>query len=199
MPCAGITAYNALFGGPVLKSGDKVLLLGTGGVSMFGLQFAVASGATVIITSSSDEKLALAKKLGAKHTINYKTTPNWEEEVLRVTNGEGVDFTIEVGGSTLEKVFASSNWGATISLVGWVQGMAAANTTGGAIGKALTIRGVQVGSVELFEKMTRLISANPETTRPVIDKVFELKDLAAAYAHLESQKHVGKIVVKFTE
>jgi NADPH:quinone reductase-like Zn-dependent oxidoreductase len=166
----------------------------------FGLQFAVASGATVVVTSSSDEKLALAKKLGAKHVINYKKTPNWEEEVLKVTNGHGVDFTVEVGGAeTFEKAMACSAWGGVVSLIGWVSGMSSSNTTGGAIGKALTIRGIQVGSVELFEKMARLISANPDTTRPVVDKVFELKDLQAAFAHLESQKHVGKIVVKFTE
>ena len=98
LPGAAVTAYNALLGPKPLKAGDVVLVQGTGGVSVFALQFAVASGATVIATSSSDKKLSLAKTLGAKHLINYKTTPDWHEEVLKITGGDGADHIIEVGG-----------------------------------------------------------------------------------------------------
>ena len=113
LPCAAVTAYNALLGGkPTLKGGDIVLVQGTGGVSIFGLQLAVASGATVIATSSSDEKLKTAKELGAKYLINYKKTPNWEEEVLKITNGRGVDHVLEVGGpSTIVKSLKAVKYG----------------------------------------------------------------------------------------
>ncbi|KAJ7470242.1 alcohol dehydrogenase superfamily protein [Mycena galericulata] len=154
LPCAALTAYNALLSGfDPLKAGDTVLVQGTGGVSIFALQFAVASGATVIATSSSNEKLKVATKLGAKHVINYRTTPNWDEEVLKFTNGVGVDHVIE-------------------------------------------IRGIYVGSVDQFKNMNRLIAANVETTRPVIDKVFAFEEAKAAFAHLQSQTHVGKVVIK---
>ena len=125
LPCAAVTAYNALLGGnPVLKGGDTVLVQGTGGVSIFGLQLAVASGATVIATSSSDRKLEAAKKLGAKHLINYKTTPNWEEEVLRITNGRGVDHILEVGGpGTILKSVNTLRYGGSINVIGVVAGV----------------------------------------------------------------------------
>ena len=120
LPCAALTAYNALLGGnPVLKGGDTVLVQGTGGVSIFGLQLAVASGATVIATSSSDKKLRLAKKLGAKHLINYKTTPNWDEEVLKITGGKGVDHVLENGGpETLAKSVRAAAYGGNVALIG---------------------------------------------------------------------------------
>ena len=120
LPCAAVTAYNALLGGSrKLKGGDVVLVQGTGGVSIFGLQLAVASGATVIATSSSDKKLEIAKKLGAKHLINYKTTPNWEEEVLKITNGRGVDHILEVGGpGTIIKSAKSMAFGGNLSIIG---------------------------------------------------------------------------------
>ncbi len=125
LPCAAVTAYNALLGGNrKLKGGDTVLVQGTGGVSIFGLQLAVASGATVIATSSSDKKLDIAKKLGAKHLINYKTTPNWEEEVLKITNGRGVDHVLEVGGlGTIVKSAKAMAYGGNLAVIGIVAGV----------------------------------------------------------------------------
>ena len=125
LPCAAVTAYNALLGGNrKLKGGDVVLVQGTGGVSIFGLQLAVASGATVIATSSSDKKLEIAKKLGAKHLINYKTTPDWEEEVLKITNGRGVDRVLEVGGpGTLLKSLKATRYGGNVAVIGFVAGV----------------------------------------------------------------------------
>ncbi|KAF8191042.1 NAD-P-binding protein [Mycena galopus ATCC 62051] len=199
LPCAALTAYNALLSGfQPLKAGDTVLVQGTGGTSIFALQFAVASGATVFATSSSDEKLKLALKLGAKHGINYKTTPNWAVEVLKLTNGVGVDRVVEVGGNaTLEQSITSVRQKGSIDIIGLLGGMAdvpPVNIIRPA--KQLNIRQIYVGSVVQFKNMNKLISANIEATRPVIDKVFEFNDVKAAYAHLASQKHVGKVVIK---
>ncbi|KAF8193901.1 hypothetical protein K438DRAFT_1828248 [Mycena galopus ATCC 62051] len=202
LPCAAVTAYNALFSGfaPV-KAGDTVLIQGTGGTSIFALQFAVASGATVIATSSSDEKLKLALKLGAKHGINYKTTPNWAAEVAKLTNGVGVDHVVEVAGNaTLAQSMEAVKAGGSVDLVGVVGGIGDVpppDIVLSAIFKELNIRGISIGSVVQFKNMNRLISANIEVTRPVIDKVFGFEDLKTAYAHLASQTHVGKVVIKF--
>ena len=125
LPCAALTAYNALLGAAhPLKGGDTVLVQGTGGVSIFGLQLAVASGATVIATSSSDKKLEFAKKLGAAHVINYKTTPDWDKEVLKLTGGRGVDHVVEVGGpGTLLKSVNALRYGGLINVIGVVAGV----------------------------------------------------------------------------
>ncbi|KAJ7500608.1 hypothetical protein B0H11DRAFT_2225599 [Mycena galericulata] len=201
LPCAASTAYNALVGGYApIKAGDTILVLGTGGVSTFALQFAVASGATVISLSSSDEKLKAAKKLGAKHTINYKTYPRWDEEVLKLTQGLGVDRVIEVGGnSTLQRSIASLKLDGSIDLIGVLGGHAnvpPVDIIVVAIHKGAKIRGVRVGSVKQFKDMNKLMEANPEVTRPVVDKVFAFEDAKAAYAYLESQAFVGKVVIK---
>ncbi|KAF7355944.1 Alcohol dehydrogenase superfamily protein [Mycena venus] len=201
LPCAALTAYNALLSGyEPLKAGDRVLVQGTGGVSIFALQFAVASGATVIATSSSDQKLNVATKLGAKHVINYKTTPNWAEEVLKLTNGTGVDRVIEVAGNaTLKQSIGSVRKGGSIDIIGLVGGIddvPPVDIIGPCIGKQINIRGIYVGSVVQFKNMNKLIAANVETTRPIIDKVFEFDEAKAAYAHLASQAHVGKVVIK---
>jgi NADPH:quinone reductase-like Zn-dependent oxidoreductase len=199
LPCAALTAYNALHGPTPVKAGDYVLVLGTGGVSIWALQFAVASGATVIATSSSDEKLKLASKLGAKHVINYRNTPDWDKEVLKITGGVGADFVIEVGGTgTLSKSINSTKLGSgVVAIIGHV------STDGGdqsiifpVIQKAITLRGILIGSVSQFNDMNRLIKANPEVTKPFIDKVFPFEQTIEAYAYLESQKHVGKVVIK---
>ncbi|KAK6971946.1 alcohol dehydrogenase superfamily protein [Favolaschia claudopus] len=202
LPCAALTAYNALLCGmEPLKAGDTILVQGTGGVSIFALQFAVASGATVIATSSSDEKLKIATKLGAKHVINYKTTPKWSEEVLRLTNGAGVDCVIEVSGNaTLAQSIASIRKGGRVDVIGFVgnaSDVKPADIIIAAIGKQLNLRGIYVGSVVQFKNMNRLLSASPETTRPVIDRVFEFDEAKAAYAHLKSQTHVGKVGIRF--
>ncbi|KAF7364295.1 Alcohol dehydrogenase superfamily protein [Mycena sanguinolenta] len=201
LPCAALTAYNAFLSGyEPLKAGDTVLVQGTGGTSLFALQFAVVSGATVIATSSSDEKLKIATKLGAKHVINYKKTPNWAAEVLKLTNGVGVDRVIELGGNaTLAQSIASVRKGGSIDIIGVLGGLGdvpAVDIIGPCIFKQLKIRGIYVGSVVQFQNMNKLISANPEATRPIIDKVFGFDEAKAAYAHMDSQTHVGKIVIK---
>ncbi|KAK7039872.1 alcohol dehydrogenase superfamily protein [Favolaschia claudopus] len=150
-----------------IKAGDTVLVIGTGGT------------------------------LGAKHVINYNTTPKWDEEVLRLTGGVGVDLVVEVtGNTTLERSIASVRMGGHIAIVGHLASGPTVDLVPPAIRKSLTIRGIYVGSVKQFKAMNRLISANPESTRPVIDKVFSFAEVHAAYAHLESQKHVGKVVIR---
>ncbi|KAF9001215.1 hypothetical protein BDZ89DRAFT_1082013 [Hymenopellis radicata] len=197
-----LTTYNALMGPVHLKAGDNVLVLGTGGVSIFGLQFAVASGATVIATSSSDAKLEIAKKLGATHLINYSKTPAWDEEVLRLTGGRGANHVLEVGGpGTLEKSLTSVAYNGWVTLIGVLDksDTALASVFGRTVFKSSNLRGILVGSVTQFQDMLKLMSANPETTRPVIDKVFTFDQALDAYAHLQSQAHVGKVVIKVAE
>ncbi|KAJ8072947.1 hypothetical protein PM082_019810 [Marasmius tenuissimus] len=201
LPCAAVTAYNALTDPVPIKAGDTVLIQGTGGVSIFALQFAVASGATVIVTSSSDDKLAIAKKLGAHHFINYVKTPEWHEEVLKITNDRGVDYTIEVGGpGTLVKSLQATRRSGFISIIGFLDmneaGAQVASLIIAIMSRQLNVRGIQIGSVESFKTMNRLIASRPEITKPVIDKVFAFEDSVKAFEHLESQKHVGKVVIK---
>ncbi|TFK36068.1 alcohol dehydrogenase superfamily protein [Crucibulum laeve] len=201
LPCAALTAYAALNGPVAVKAGDTVLVLGTGGVSIFALQLAIAAGATVIATSSSDEKLKIASKLGAKHVVNYKITPDWDEEVLKLTNGRGVDHVIEVGGQgTLPKSMNAVRVAGSVHIIGHVaQNDGVHDIIGRSIGKVITLRGIYIGSVAQFKAMNRLIVANPEKTKPVIDKVFPFEEASAAYAHLESQAHVGKVVIKVSK
>ncbi|GBE86097.1 hypothetical protein BKA93DRAFT_143104 [Sparassis latifolia] len=199
LPCAALTAYTALQGSIPAKGGDTVLIQGTGGVAIFGLQFAIALGATVIATSSSDAKLKVAARLGAKHLINYKTMPDWDEEVLRITNGRGVDHVIEVGGSgTLTKSLNSVCYGGSVHVVGVVAADGDISTLPQQVMlKNASLHGVIVGSRVQFEAMNRLISAN--LIKPVVDKVFPFEDAQKAYEHLDSQKHVGKVVIKISK
>ncbi|KAG2151112.1 uncharacterized protein EDB93DRAFT_1249602 [Suillus bovinus] len=195
LPCAALTAYNACFGPVPLKGGDYVLVLGTGGVSIFAAQFALASGATVIVTSSSDEKLQVAKKLGVQHTINYKKNVKWDEEVLNITGGRGVDHIVEVGGpNTILKCANAVRYAGWIHVIGVVSGGDNGIPVIFAIMKTITFRGILIGSVKQFEDMNRLLIAR--RIRPVIDKVFTFEEATEAYAYLESQKHVGKVVIK---
>jgi len=199
LPCAALSAYNALTGPSPVKGGDTVLILGTGGVSIHGLQFALASGATVIATSSSDEKLKIATKLGAKHVINYNKTPEWHEKVLELTNGRGVDHVLEIGGQgTLEKSAKSIRFGGWIHAIGLIGGSGdmPADVMFNTIWKSCFIRGIMVGSVAQFKNMNRLLALHPEATRPVIDKVFPFEEARQAFEYLQSQTHVGKIVIK---
>ncbi|KAL1943208.1 hypothetical protein VTO73DRAFT_4283 [Trametes versicolor] len=199
LPCAAVTAYNAFLGLHPLKGGDTVLVQGTGGVSIFGLQIAVASGATVIVTSSSDEKLKVAKALGATHTINYKTTPNWDEEALKITNGRGVDHILEVGGAgTIMKSVNAIRFGGTISIIGFVAGQADVSSLPlQVLSKGAIVRGILVGAREQFEDLNRLIAA--VKLKPVVDKVFAFEDVCKAYEYQQSQKHFGKVVVKVSK
>ncbi|KAF9815574.1 hypothetical protein IEO21_04495 [Rhodonia placenta] len=201
LPCAALTAYNALSGPIPLKGGDYLLVQGTGGVSIFGLQLAIASGASVIVTSSSDEKLKIAKKLGAKHLINYKKTPDWEKEVLKITNGRGVDHVIEVGGAaTIKKSIASVRYGGSVHVVGHIAPDGSVDLVHLPIAlliRTANLRGILIGSRTQFEDMNRLITANG--IKPLVDKVFKFEEAREAYKYLESQKHVGKVVIKVSK
>ncbi|KAI0768997.1 NAD-P-binding protein [Trametes elegans] len=199
LPAAAVTAYNALLGLHPLKGGDTVLVQGTGSVSIFGLQLAVASGATVIVTSSSDEKLEVAKKLGAAYTINYKQHPDWDEEVLKITNGRGADHILEVGGpGTIIKSVKSIRFGGTISVIGFVAGDADVSQLPGLVlSKSAILRGIIVGSRTQFEDMNRFIST--VKLRPVISKVFPFEKAREAYGYKENQMDVGKVIIKVSK
>ncbi len=194
LPCAAVTAWQALTLDQV-KPGDVVLMLGTGGVSIFALQLAKALGAKTIITSSSDEKLETAKGLGADHTVNYKEFPDWEKEVLKLTDGEGVDNVIEVGGAgTLEKSMTSAKVSGRISLIGVLSGQPEQNPSPMMIMlKRLTLQGIYVGSRDMFESMNKAIEANG--IKPLIGKTFEFEDAASAFEYLKGGSHIGKIVI----
>jgi NADPH:quinone reductase-like Zn-dependent oxidoreductase len=194
LPCAGLTAWNALVPTTHVQAGDTVLLLGTGGVSIFGLQFAKLHGARVIITSSSDEKLARAKALGADETINYKTTPEWDKEVLRLTGGKGVDIVLEVGGGeTFPRSMNSVRASGQIAVIGVLSGVMGTIPVGLIGIQTLGVRGIFVGSVAMFEDMNRAMTANQ--TRPVIDRVFPFEQSIEALRYMQSAQHFGKIVI----
>ena len=199
LPCAGLTAWHAVTVGG-LGAGQSVLALGTGGVSIFALQFAKAHGARVLITSSSDDKLATARQLGADDVINYREHPNWELEVLQKTGGMGVDRVIEVGGAgTLEKSIASTRVGGTVSLVGVLAGAEGGFSAMGAILNVVTMRGIFVGSRAMFEAMNQAIERSD--LHPVIDRSFSfdtVADVKAAYEHLRSATHIGKVTITRT-
>ncbi len=177
-----------------IKQGDTNLLLGTGGVSIFGLQIAKAHGANVIITSSSNEKLQRAKEMGADHIINYVEKPDWEQEVMSITNGQGADNVLEVGGpGTFEKSIASSKIYGTISLIGILTGLEGAAFNLGIALNLLKIHGIYVGSVEMFSDMIKCMEKYK--IKPVIDRVFPFEKALDAYQHLYDAKHFGKVVI----
>ena len=193
LPCAALTAWRALVPVGKLKAGDTVLLLGTGGVSIFALQFASLMGARVIITSSSDEKLERARQLGAWQTVNYKTTPDWEQSVLEMTEGRGVDLTVEVGGAgTLEKSIAATRIAGTIGFIGVLSGGQVNPRP--VMSKSLTLQGIYVGSRNLFRDMNRAIAA--AELHPVIDRTFAFEDAPEAYRAMQAAGHFGKLVIE---
>lgn len=195
LPCAAVTAWRALVNSGNLKAGDTVLTLGTGGVSIFALQFAAMHGARVIATSGSDEKLARARALGADATINYRTTPDWDKEVLNLTGGLGVNHVIEVGGAgTLSKSLNSVCVGGHVCLIG-VLAAGGAFDPRSILMKGVRVQGVFVGSRQMFEEMNRAISANQ--MRPVVDKTFAFEEADAALRYMESGSHFGKIVIRY--
>jgi NADPH:quinone reductase-like Zn-dependent oxidoreductase len=193
LPCAAVTAWNALLGGHC-GPGKTVLILGTGGVSIFALQFAKALGARAIVTSSSDEKLKRALALGAVAGVNYKTQPDWDKWVRQQCGGTGADIVIEVGGAgTLDRSVKAARFGGHVALIGVLAGTGAFNPIS-ILMKAIRLQGVFVGSRAMFEDMNRLIVG--EGIRPVIDRVFPFSESLAAFKHLESGSHFGKVVVK---
>jgi NADPH:quinone reductase-like Zn-dependent oxidoreductase len=194
LPCAALTAWRGLVIEGKVKSGDVVVVQGTGGVSIFALQFAKAAGATVIVTSSSDEKLERARGLGADHFINYRKTENWAGEVRRITGGRGADHIIEVGGAgTFEQSLRAVRLGGKIAVIGILGGFVKDLNVAAIFGSNAHIHGVTVGSREHFESMTRAIEAND--IKPVIDQRFELGDSRSAFESMKAGAHFGKIVV----
>jgi NADPH:quinone reductase-like Zn-dependent oxidoreductase len=193
---AGLTAWRALIVDGGLKAGDTVLTLGTGGVSVFALQFARLTGARVIATSSSEEKLAQLRKLGAAHTINYREQPEWGGIVRELTGGQGVDHVIEVGGpGTLPQSIEAVRIGGHISLIGVLTGRAGDVPTGKLMAKQARLQGLIVGSRTHQQEMVRGIEAGG--IRPVIDSSFALEDLADAFRHEAAGRHFGKICLEF--
>jgi NADPH:quinone reductase-like Zn-dependent oxidoreductase len=191
LPCAAVTAWNALFETGSVKPGETVLALGTGGVSTFALQFARLGGARVIVTSSSDEKLARAKELGAYEGVNYSSTPDWEKCVRELTGGRGVDHVIEVGGAgTLGRSMRAVKTGGSISLIGVLADGPGANVTP-VLMRHLRVQGIFVGSRVMFEHMLQGMTG-PQL-RPVIDRVFAFNELPKALQYMESAKHFGKV------
>lgn len=195
LSCAGATAWNALMvAGRAIKPGDTVLSLGTGGVSMFALQFATSAGARVIVTSSSDEKIERARSLGAFEGVNYKTHPDWEKEVQRLTGGRGVDCVVENGGiGTLAKSFLCVGWGGKISLIGVLAGPDGQANPHDLMFKSASLHGIGVGSRSSLEQLIRAIEVN--RIKPVIDKVFPFVDAPDAFRYQATQAYVGKIVI----
>lgn len=194
LPCAGVTAWYAQFVGGHLLPGDTVLLLGTGGVSIFAQQFAKMAGARVILTSSSDEKLERARALGADHVINYRKHPEWQNAVLELTDGKGADHAVEVGGpETLNKTLQAMRVGGSISLMGVLTGFTANLSTVSILHKNIKIQGTYVGSVAMFEAMNRAIALHRMT--PIIDRVFPFDEAVAALKYLQSGSHFGKVVI----
>jgi NADPH:quinone reductase-like Zn-dependent oxidoreductase len=195
LPCAGVTAWVGLFKRGKIEPGQFVLLEGTGGVSVFGLQFAKAAGAKPIITSSSDAKLARARELGAFGTVNYRANPDWQNEVRKLTGGAGVDQVLEVGGQdTLPKALQALAYGGHIAVIGGLSGFASDVPVGALMGLAAQVTGIYVGSRADFEAMNAFISEHK--IKPVVDRVFELKDAPAAFAAMDEGEFFGKIVIR---
>lgn len=193
---AGLTAWRALMADGALKPGDSVLVQGTGGVSIFALQFAKLAGATVIATSSSDAKLERLQALGADHVINYRENSAWGETARQLTGGRGVDHVIEVGGpATLAQSMAAARVGGHIAVIGILSGVAGELPLVPALVKQLRLQGVLVGSRAQQQAMIRAIDANG--LRPVIDRRFALEEIVAAFQYQESNQHFGKICLEF--
>ncbi|PWV60097.1 zinc-dependent alcohol dehydrogenase family protein [Plasticicumulans acidivorans] len=193
---AGLTAWRALMADDQLKPGDSVLVQGSGGVSIFALQFAKLAGATVIATSSSDEKLARMAQMGADHLINYREDPQWGETVRRLTGGRGVDHVVEVGGpATLEQSMIAARIGGHISVIGILSGLSGELSVVAALVRQLRLQGVLVGNRSQQQAMIRAIDANG--LHPVIDRCFPLEAITDAFRYQESNRHFGKICLEF--
>ena len=195
LPCAAVTAWNALMVQSRVRPGETVLIQGTGGVSLFALAFARMAGARVIATSSSDEKLAKAEKMGVSAGVNYRTTPNWARQVKELTGGRGVDHIVEVGGSgTFQQSLHAVRVGGHIDMIGILSGVSSEIAVALILQKSIQVHGIYVGSREMFESMNRALTEHH--LKPVIDRVFGLSEAAEALAYMESGAHFGKIVIR---
>jgi len=196
LPCAALTAWRAMFEDASLQPGDTVVLQGTGGVSIFGLQFAHTAGYRTVITSSSDEKLARAKAMGATRGVNYKADPAWSKVVRAETGGRGADFIMEVGGGgTIEQSLQAIKIGGHIAIIGVVAGMGSGVNPAVLIGNSARLQGLSVGSRDMFEAMCKAIELHQIS--PVVDKVFPWTEARAAFAAMQGGEHFGKIVLTF--
>jgi len=195
LPCAAVTAWSAMMHHAKLTAGQTVLLQGTGGVSIFGLQLARALGIAAVITSSSDEKLDRAKALGAACGINYKTTPEWDEAARAFTGGRGVDHVLEVGGAgTLVRSFGAICVGGKISIIGGLSGRASEFNAGLIFSRRANVQGISVGSMQMFEAMNAAIAVSK--IKPAIDRIFGFDEVPEAFRHMAAGAHFGKIVVR---
>jgi NADPH:quinone reductase-like Zn-dependent oxidoreductase len=195
LPTAALTAWNALFELGDLKPGETVLVQGSGGVSIFALQFALAAGARVFAITGSEAKVGRLERLGAEHVIRHQKEPEWSRAVLEVTGGAGVDHVVETGGAgTIDESIKATAIGGSISLVGLLTGAGGRLDMLPILAKTLCIRGIVVGSVEMFERMIGMIEHLG--IRPVIDEAFEMQDIAAALEYLRSGRHFGKVIIK---
>jgi NADPH:quinone reductase-like Zn-dependent oxidoreductase len=193
LPCAGVTAWNALVCFGDIAPGDSVVTLGTGGVSIFTLQFATFLGARVIITSSSDQKLRRAKQLGATAVINYKATPDWPKAVMELTDGVGADYVVDTVGG-LKEAIAAVRLGGPVAFVGLLIGMTSEVDLVTFMGKSARIHAVDVGSREMFEAMNKAIEFH--AMRPVVDRVFGFSELQQALNYLREARHFGKVCLR---
>lgn len=195
LPCAAVTAWNGLMTRGGMMAGDNVLLQGTGGVSIFGLQFAAAAGARAVITSSSDDKLARARTLGAVATINYKSIPEWATAARAATDGIGVHHVLEVGGSgTLKQSLEALAFGGHVAIIGGLSGFGGDIPAAALIGRSASVSGIFVGSRKNFEDMNAFIDRH--RIKPIIDRTFDFKDAEAAFAWMDTGSHFGKIVIR---
>ena len=198
LPCAALTAWHALTRPTPVKPGETVLLLGTGGVSVFAQQLCSIMGARTIATSSSDEKLERMRSLGAWQTINYRQVPDWDKNALKLTGDVGVDRIVEVGGpGTLQRSINAVRVGGTIGLIGILTGPAGEISPTNIMRKSLTVRGIYVGPRQMFAEMNRAIAQH--ALRPVIDQTFDLADAPAAYHAMRAAGHFGKLVIDFDQ
>jgi NADPH:quinone reductase-like Zn-dependent oxidoreductase len=198
LPTAGLTGWMASLGRREPRRGDIVLIQGTGGVSVFAMQFAAASGARILLTSSSDEKLGRAQKIAAHDGINYKSVPQWSKRVFELTGGHGADLVVDVGGkSTLEQSLRSLAPGGTLSVVGGLSGYDGQLPAGALIGRVITVHGILVGSRADFLRMNAFIAAHH--LHPIIDKTFPFEQFDAALKYMESGDFIGKIVLRLDQ
>lgn len=194
LPCAALTAWHGLMEKGNITPGNIVLVQGTGGVSLFSAQFALAAGAEVILLSGSDDKLQRAKKIGIQHLINYKSTPQWEDQVLQITNGMGVHHVVEVVGSDhINKSIDAVAFDGTISVIGLINGLTGNINTAKLMSKQITLQGINVGSKEMFSRMNKTLETN--NIHPVIDTSFLFDEATTALRMLETSTHFGKLCI----
>ncbi|SEW37910.1 zinc-dependent alcohol dehydrogenase family protein [Chitinophaga arvensicola] len=195
LPCAGLTAWNGIIERGNITPDSTVLIQGTGGVSLFSLQFALMAGAKVILLSGSNEKLQLAGKLGAHHLINYNEHPDWEKQVKDITNGHGVNHVVEVvGGNNINRSVDVATYDATISIIGLIGGLSGEISTSPIMSKQIKLQGIEVGSKAMFERMNNALVGN--NIHPVIHKIYDFKEAKDAFTYLKDGKHFGKIIIK---